>query len=205
MRNLVYLILTALLTKILTDLLYYAFVRFIKPLLRKPLPVGPFLRLLWATVRQGWIGALLWLLGLITVLYVLLFGLLVLVGGTPTIDVPQQDIYVLDGQRGEARIVVLDKSFRGSLLNTFFPPADLMQVKITAKQGQVTVLDAIVSEPSHEVTVKAHHQQAVTLQYSLEPGYQMGHVQVSVFGFWDDPETDTAEAIKMIQFVVVRR
>ena len=208
MKNLIYLVLTALIAKVLADILYAIlpeslFTKLIKWLEQHvSRTIAHFLRSLWHSIRHGRVGAVLWLLGFMTVLYVLSFAVsLYLIGGVPTVDVPKHDIYVPYGQPGEVRILVEDKSFRGFLFKNVFPPASLMQLRIIPKQGYVTVLDGGSSEPTGDMILKVHQGELVVVRYSFAEGYEVGDVQVSVFGLLDNPQKDMAAQIKVIRFV----
>ena len=99
MKNLIYLVLAALIVKVLADILYAIFKQSLKSTFTKLIQwierISPtiihFLRSLWHSIRHGRVGAVLWLLGFMTVLYILSFAVsLYLLGGVPTVDVPKQ-------------------------------------------------------------------------------------------------------------------
>jgi len=205
MWKLFYLVLIALLGIILDEIL--------RPIIRRWLTIvsawlekyAPRLKRWWDGFHRSRFATPLrtfpTLLGLLTVLYVLAFVAFVFVGGKPTVDVPQQDIYVPPyEQRGEAWIVVRDESLRGLLFDSLFPPASLMRLKITPRQGQVTVIGAPSSEQNGSMVLKVHHGQVVVVQYSFSEGFLMGNVEVSVFGLSGDVVKTEPAATKIVTF-----
>jgi len=156
-------------------------------------------------LRQGIPGMILWALGLITAFCLLTFGVFTFIPGSPGINVSKNDIYVPQDQIGEIRIVVEDNSIRGFIFRNVLPRfAPTMQLKISAKQGSVT-LSGLPAGPPDRIPLKVRPGDVVTVEYLFETGYEIGHVQVAIYDSFDDVEKDDEAQSETIRFIKTQR